>query len=828
MLSQVFISAPGVPRKHLASIMQGSQHSHSHVCNARRALSPIALWVGLSLLVHVIPAQADTPAPARFGEQIYRKTCASCHGSKGEGVAGKHDEALVGDKSVDALAKLIARTMPEDMPGTCTGDESRAVAAYIYDAFYSPAARARLNPATIAFSRLTVRQYRSAVADLIGAFRGAPTKDVETGGLSGEYFASKGFNPDKRKIERVDPAVEFSFGPNPPDPKLAGEAFAIRWNGSVIATETGEYEFVVRTENGVRLWVNAEGSSSGRDRESSDGDEPLIDEWVSSGVEPREHKKTVFLLSGRAYPVRLEMFRFKDKTASIALKWKPPHGMLRPIPAASLSKTRVPPTTVVSTPFPPDDGSAGYERGTSISKAWQQAVSAAAIQAADDVMAHVDRLAGTKPDAADRIEKLKSFCVAFAERAFRRPLVGDERAFFRDQAFEGAKEPETGVKRAVLLVLMSPRFLYPELGADVAASASANSYAIATRLALDLWDSLPDRALLDAAAAGTLNSSDAVAEHARRMLRDPRARAKVRDFLHAWLRTDKAEDLSKDSNAFPEFNGALLADLRTSLDLFLDDVVWRDERSDYRRLLLSNDIYVNDQLAKFLGASITSEQAGFRKVSFDPKQRCGVLTHPYLLAALAYSRESSPIHRGVFLTRNIVGRALRPPPQAVEFKDDRFDPSLTMRQKVTELTRGDQCMGCHAVINPLGFSLEQFDAVGRFRTTDKGKPVDTISEFPVDLGGKTVRLTGPRDVAEFAASSPEAHRSFVRHLFQHVVKQPPEAFGPSVLENLRTSFANANFNVQSLLVEIARVSALRGATNLPAADRRATEPGKGS
>jgi hypothetical protein len=768
----------------------------------------------------------------RSGETIYQKTCASCHGASGEGVAGKHDEALVGDKSVDALAKLIARTMPEDKPGTCTGEDAHSVAAYIHDAFYSPAARARLNPASVAFSRLTVRQYRNSVADLIGGFRDTPTMDVDTGGLRGEYFASKGFNPDKRKIERVDPTVEFSFGGDPPDSTLAGEAFAIRWTGSVVATETGDLEFVVRSENGVRLWVNAEGSSSGRDRESSDGDEPLIDAWVSSGVEPREHKATVFLLGGRAYPVRLEMFRFKDKAASVALKWKPPHGTLRTIPAASLSPVRVAPTTVVSTPFPPDDGSAGYERGTTISKAWQQAVSAAAIEAADDVVAHVDRLAGTKPDAANRVEKLKAFSAAFAERAFRRPLSDDERAFFRGKAFEGATEPETGVKRAVLLVLMSPRFLYPELGAG-ASGGAAESYAVASRLALDLWDSLPDRALLDDAGAGKLTSRETVTEHARRMLRDPRARAKVRDFLHAWLRTDKAEELTKDPKVFPEFNPDLLADLRTSLDLFLDDVLWRDPRADYRQLLLASDLYLNDRLARFLGGSASATttpttQPAFAKVSFDPAQRSGVLTHPYLLAAFAYSRDSSPIHRGVFLTRNIVGRALRPPPQAVEFNEDRFDPSLTMRQKVTELTRADQCMGCHAVINPLGFSLEAFDAVGRFRSSDKDKPVDTTSEFPVDQAGKTVRLTGPRDVAEFAAASPEAHRAFVRQLFQHVVKQPPEAFGPAVLEDLRTSFANANFNVQSLLVEIARVSALRAGTKLPATQAQATDTRRGS
>jgi hypothetical protein len=197
-----------------------------------------------------------------------------------------------------------------------------------------------------------------------------------------------------------------------------------------------------------------------------------------------------------------------------------------------------------------------------------------------------------------------------------------------------------------------------------------------------------------------------------------------------------------------------------------------------------------------------------------------VLTHPYLLAALAYHKHTSPIHRGVFLTRNIVGRTLRPPPEAVAFIDDRFDPSLTMREKVTELTRGDNCMGCHAVINPLGFSLEQFDAVGRFRTTDNNKPVNPTAEYPTP-DGTTVKLAGPRDVAEFAAKSPEAHRVFIRQLFRHVAKQPVEAYavpaglrggdgeGDDALEHLRESFAASEFNVRKLLVDAATVSALR-------------------
>jgi hypothetical protein len=474
------------------------------------------------------------------------------------------------------------------------------------------------------------------------------------------------------------------------------------------------------------------------------------------------------------------------------------------IPARHLSPKTVAETLIVSTAFPPDDGSSGYERGISVSKAWHQATTNAAIEAANKVVEQLDALTRSKGGDKDRAEKVKGFVGAFAERAFRRPLSAEERALFVEGPFKDAKDVETGAKRAVLLILKSPRFLYPELP-----GATADGHAVATRLALSLWDSLPDKALLDAAAAGKLATAEQVSAQARRMLKDPRARAKVKEFLHDWLETDHAEEISKDPAAFPGFDEALLADLRTSLDVFLDAVVW-DGASDYRQLLLADYIYLNERLAKFYGVALPSSSVsgGFEKVKFDAKERSGVLTHPFLLSSLAYHKNSSPIHRGVFLTRNIVGRALKPPPMAIEFMDDRFDPSLTMREKVTELTRSNACMGCHSVINPLGFSLEQFDAVGRFRTMDNNKPVDPTGEFPT-ADGKSIKLKGARDVAEYAANAPDAHRAFIRQLFDHQVKQPADAYGPETLERLRGKFVASQFNIQELLVEIATTAAMR-------------------
>ena len=767
-------------------------------------------WCFFLSLVLLAGVNSLIAAPkARTGAEIYKADCARCHGPKGEGVADQHDEPLYGDRSVESLARIIARTMPEDKDVKCSPDEATKVAEYIYDAFYSPTARTRNQPPRVQLSRLTVQQHLNAVADLIGSFR-MPIAISEKRGLMGEYYNGRNFRDRGEIFQRLDPRVEFTFGEDAPGTNKA--EFAIRWEGSVIAEDTGDYEFGLKTGNGARLWVNGQ-------------EKPLIDAWVSSGGKERDERATVRLLGGRAYPIKVDFFKFKDKTAAIALQWKQPHKAWETIPERNLTPDRVPETMVLTTTFPADDRSVGYERGTSVSKAWHQATTYAAVEAANNVLEQLNppsprdserrgRDAGPKRllvdcEGEDRERCLKDFCAKFMERAFRRPLEAEQLAAI-DQHFKAAKDLDEAVKQVVLMTLKSPRFLYLEFP-----DGAADDYDVASRLSFALWDSLPDEQLMGAAKAGKLRNPAEVAQQTQRLLADDRARNKLREFFHHWLEMDEGEDISKDTTVFPDFSDALLSDLRTSLDLFIEHVVW-SERSDYRELLQADYMFMNGRLAKFYGADL-SPDSDFQKVSFQPQQRSGVITHPYLLSAFAYHKSTSPIHRGVFLTRNIVGRALKPPPMAIEFMDGRFDPSLTMREKVAELTRPAACQGCHSMINPLGFSLEHYDAVGQYRTMDNKKPVDATGEYTT-AEGKTVRLRGARDVAEFAAKSRDAHRGFIQQLFHHLVKQPAAAYGPDTLEKLRASFVKSDYNIQKLVVEIAKISATHGTQAAPNRD----------
>lgn len=761
---------------------------HSLIC--ARSWVYAALFVLGTLMPDALAAEPFT------GEQIYRKQCASCHGINGEG-AKAYPRALAGDKPIPLLSKLIGKTMPEDNPGSLKPEEADKVAAYVHDAFYSLAARERNKPPRIELSRLTVAQYRNAVADLVGSFR-LPSKMDNREGLRGEYFNARNFRNNVRLIDRIDPEVRFDFDTDGPIPdKFDPLQFCIRWEGSVLAPESGNYEFIVRTEHATRLWVN-------------DLNKPLIDKFVKSG-DDTEYRESVFLIGGRCYSVRLEFSKAKQGVddsakikvkpkikAGIALLWKPPGKAPEVIPARHLNPGRANEVFVVNTPFPPDDRSLGWERATTVSKAWEQATTDGAIETASYVTAKINELAETREGASDRDSRIRVFARRFVERAFRQPLSAEQKKLYVDRHFDATKDPEEAVRRVVLLTLKSPRFLYREVNGN-------SGFDTASRLAFALWDAPPDAELLAAVAKGQLESRDEIRKQAERMLTDPRAKAKLRHFMHVWAKIDQAPDIAKDARRFPGFDAAIAADLRTSLDLFFDEVVW-SESSDFRRLLLEDRLHLNGRLARFYGADLPAD-APFQKVKLNADQRAGVLTHPYLMSTFAYTGTSSPIHRGVFLARGVLGLTMRPPNEAFTPLAEELHPNLTTRERIALQTKPAACISCHSVINPLGFTLENFDAVGKFRDKENGKPIDATGGYQT-RSGDNKSFKSVRELATFLADSDEVHAAFTEQMFHHLVKQPVRAYGPMAAADLRRSFAKSGFSIRELAVEIAVVAAL--------------------
>ncbi len=747
-------------------------------------------WTALALLTLATPVAAAD----RTGEQIYRAQCQKCHGADGEGTKDEYDQALSGNRSVPQLSKYVAKAMPPDAPGTLSVADADKVSGYVHAAFYSKEARERNAPPRVDLARLTVNQYRQSVFDLVNATQGNAARG-DKAGLKGEYFNGRGYNLAKRLIDRVDPGVAFDFGTAGPSDKFDATQFYVLWTGSVSAPETGDYEFVVTCDQAVKLWVNGQAK-------------PLIDAWVKSGTDT-EFRGSVTLVGGRAYPIKLEFSKAKQgvqndpnknkpvpvKPSMITLRWKPPGRAAEVIPARALSPSGSLEGFAAATPFPPDDRSYGWERGTTVSKEWEQATTDAALEAAAYILPRVDAWAKTKPDAPDRAAKLKVFAGQFAETAFRRPLSDAEKKVLVERHFDAFKaDPEAAMKRVVLLTLKSPRFLYRE------PAGTPPQYATAARLSYTLWDTLPDAELLKAAAAGKLGTPDEVRKQAERLARDPRADAKLTGLLHHWLGLDGAHELSKNKERFPGFDAALASDLRSSLDLTLAEIL-KSDGADFRRLLTEEKVYLNDRLAKFYGVE-APKGGGFEKVALDPGQRLGTLAHPYILANYAYTNESSPIHRGVFLARGVLGLTLKPPNEAfTPFAAD-LHPSLSTRERTALQTSPRGCQQCHSLINPLGFSLEAFDAVGRYRATERGKPLDAGGSY-VNRAGETVKFSGAVELAKYLAGSAEVHDSFTEQAFHHLAQQPIRAYGPRKQAELREAFTKSGFSIRALAVEVA-------------------------
>ena len=707
------------------------------------------------------------PSP---GEALFAQRCAPCHGAKGVG-AKPFPKPLVGNRSVDELGKFVAASMP---PGKGTpAAQARQIAAYMHGAFYSPLAQERNRPARVEMARLTVRQFKNAVADLVGGTSPVLPENAEHG-LRGQYFKARDFDDKNRIVDRTDPQVEFDFGTDGPVPgQFDPHTFSAVWTGSVLAPDTGEYEFIVKTEHGTKLFVNG-------------WEKPLIDAWVKSGNDTEYHG-TINLLGGRAYPIRLEFSKATqgvnddDKKkgkpaprASCKLLWRRPKRVAEAIPQRNLFNKEISPVFVVANPFPADDRSIGYERGNTVSKEWDDAVTAAALDAASFWAKRVK----DNP-------KIKEDCEWFVQRAFRRGLDKETKTLYIDKQFEG-RTPEMAAKRVVLMTLLSPRFLYREIGPQ-------DPYTVASNLSFGLWDTLPDLTLQKAVWEGKLKTRGDVEAQATRMANDPRAWNKLRDFLLLWLKVDEIPDLVKNAKRYPDFDPAVAADLRTSLEIYLESNGW-----DYQKLMLSPTVNLNGRLSKLYGGGLAPD-APFQPV--EDKERAGVLTQPYLMSRYAYLDGSDPIHRGVLVVRNMLGRTLSPPPAAFVPLPASAHPDFTTRQRVALQTKPEMCNNCHGLINPLGFTFERFDAIGRVRKTDNNSPVDA-SGYYKSRSGATVKFSGAADLASYLATSDEAHAAFVEKLFQNLVKQPVRAYETKTLANLQQSFQKDRYNVRSLMVSI--------------------------
>ena len=759
------------------------------------------------------PGTTDYRKLVERGSQIYKQTCQSCHGKSGQGIEDQYEHALVGDLSVGSLTELISRTMPEEDPDTCTGEDAAAVATYIHTTFYSEAARVRNRPPRIAMSRLTGEQLRQSIADLYGHFTKPPAISDQRGAKA-TYYNGTSRKSEELQIDRVDNVIDFEFGTESPGDGIDPKSYLIHWKGSLKVDKTGRYQIVLRSSCSCMMEFGS------RNRE-------LINNHVQSEGRD-EFRRDIFLTAGRAYPFEISFLQRKRKTkqppARVSLSWIPPGGIEEVIPQQNLIPEQLADTFALQAKLPPDDRSYGYDRGTSVSRQWDESTTATAIEFAEVVIKELyPKYRHRYRNETDKNRSiLKRFLAEIVTVAFRGKLDDAAHNLYIDQQVALSEDDGEAIRRAMLLALKSPRFLYPTLNTK-----HNRSQRTANRLALVMHDSLPSAPwLVNSAANDKLQNDAQLTNAARRMVDDYRTHAKTLTFLNEWLGLENTDEITKDTEQFPGFDPHTIQDLKKSMNRFLLDFI-ESETSDFRQLLQADWRYTTKRLENYYGSAWRSDMAKSQpEDSEDTKKdqdiehdvaqiepvltrsirdreiHAGVLSHPLIMSNLAYHRTTSPIHRGVFLTRRTLGRVLRPPDDSFTPLSAELHPDLTTRERVQLQTGEINCQACHEQINSLGFAFEHFDATGRFRHKEKAKQINAAGSY-TDRNGKRVEFNGARELADYLAQSEDCHQAFVEAAFEHFVKQPISAYGSETADKITHSFRDSGYNIRELLITIA-------------------------
>jgi hypothetical protein len=322
-----------------------------------------------------------------------------------------------------------------------------------------------------------------------------------------------------------------------------------------------------------------------------------------------------------------------------------------------------------------------------------------------------------------------------AERAFRRPVTDtdiDGLMAFYDAGFEEGGF-EQGVRDALSAVLASPHFIYRAESGAAGGVVAIDDLELASRLSFFLWSSVPDDELLEIAEAGRLGRPDVLAAQVKRMLADERAKSLVEDFAFQWLDIAKLDEIVPDRAQFPHASGLLDPRnlMKEELRLFIDSVL-RSDRSVVE-LLTADYTFLNERLAMHYGIE-TVKGARFRRVTLPDDSRYGLLGKGAVLMLTAYPNRTSPVLRGAWILERLLGAPPPEPPANVPelVENKRGEPPRTLRARLEQHRENPTCFSCHGIMDPLGFALENFSAVGQFRTHDPETrtPIDASGVLP--------------------------------------------------------------------------------------------------
>jgi hypothetical protein len=389
-------------------------------------------------------------------------------------------------------------------------------------------------------------------------------------------------------------------------------------------------------------------------------------------------------------------------------------------------------------------------------------------------------------------------------RAYRRPVdqAHLEKAlkFYRQGRKDG--DFDAGIEMALSAVLVNPQFLFrverDPPGLTAKAVYRVSDLDLASRLSFFLWSSIPDDELLDLAARNELHKPDVLEKQVRRMLADDRARTLATNFAVQWLHLRNLESITPDLRLFPDFDDNLRQAFRQETELFFESVL-REDRS-VLDLLKADYTFLNERLAKHYGIPHVYGNR-FRRVALGAdRQRGGLLRHGSILTVTSYATRTSPVIRGKWILENLLGTPPPPPPANVpSLRENTVAASLPIRERLAEHRTNAACASCHRLIDPVGFSLEQFDAVGRWRSLEEGRPVDAAGGLPDGS-----EFTGVAGLEQALRRRPELFvRTLTEKLFTFALgRAPEESDAPAIRKIVREARAH-NYRFSSLIVGLA-------------------------
>jgi hypothetical protein len=405
----------------------------------------------------------------------------------------------------------------------------------------------------------------------------------------------------------------------------------------------------------------------------------------------------------------------------------------------------------------------------------------------------------------------RQFVQAFGKNAWRRPLTTEEEGRMMG-LFSAARanfDFDVSIRMVIQAFLQSPQFLYllEPAPTDVAPGSVAplDPWEVATRLSYFLLGSMPDATLAAEAEAGRLDTPEAVAAQARRLLDLPRARERVGLFFIEWLRLRNVDRMQKDPAMFPGYDLSWGAMMQEQVVRFAQSVVL-DENGTARDLLTAPYTFVNRELAPLYGVPAPMGTQ-FERVELDPTQRAGLLTQVGVMANLAHGNQTDPVVRGKFVRTGLLCDAVPPPPEGIVINVPEINPDATTRERFAQHQEDPSCAGCHALMDPIGLGFEHYDPLGQWRDTDNGLPIDATGEIiGTDVAGT---FDGALELAQKLADSEQAMDCLARTWLRFALGRSDLDADAGALAVAGVRFEGSGFTIKELLVGLTETRVFR-------------------